>query len=64
MDRAAEANQPPESINELVDTRIKELLGGLHARMADQDLAIAELERRVKALEEALRLLTRGVDTR
>jgi hypothetical protein len=32
-------------------------MGALHARMAQQDLTIADLEDRVEALEEALRLL-------
>lgn len=61
MNRPGEASQPTEAVRKMVDERVREVESRLQAAMAEQSLTIVELERRVKALEEALRLISSGV---
>jgi hypothetical protein len=55
------ANEDRNSLGSLVDERVRAAETRLEAKLVDQDRVIVELERRVRALEEALRLLSSGV---
>lgn len=61
MDQQERERPPGMTVEELVNERVREALGAMHARMSEQDFAINELERRVRALEDAVRVLGTGV---
>jgi hypothetical protein len=61
MERRNDASQAKEALAMLITAKVSEAESRLQAAMVQQNLAIVELERRVKALEEALRLISSGV---